>query len=363
MLVIREDFLLANPKIKKYFIVSVAIVLLFYSFQQRNSRINQDILNAFVLLDEGLVKTTENLIVKNETNYSIFDYEMEKVPTKVQEFRNMAYRVKDWADQLHYDIQELKIEIIKACDGENAPSLSPVEWLIGGKKEKKQTFNIDGNLIINKGNNGIPTYLMFNERKGWELKEKIERYRDFLSSITYEPKFIMGTLDTYNRRNKTGGYSTWETYHFANLPMISVIANLSKMQNDIRSAEADILENLLAQVGATDTRVNVLEAIVVAKSNYVIKGDAFEARILLAAYDSLQKPEILIGPIHRTKTGEYDLIDKGGFLPYDAKGRAIYKVPATTVGNFTLQGIIRMMTPDGVVNLPFSYEYQVDDKK
>ena len=360
LLLKKEDF----PK-RKYILVSTIIVLCFFVLWVRNNRMYQSALNTFTFVDERLVETTTNYFTKNTLLYSIFDAELEKCPDRVLPFRDMAYIVKERSDQLVYDIQELKVEIIKSCDGDNAPSLTPVEWHIAF--EKKPTFDIDGSLILGKGNIDIPFKLIFRKSKGKQLKEKIENYQNLLVSSIYNTshqKFIMDMLNTNDRIEKTGVFVSWETYHFWSFPMITVIANLSKLQNDIRNVEADILQFLLSEISANDTRVNRLEAIVVAKSNYVAKGDEFVARIVLAAYDSLQKPEIWIGPYHRKENGEYELVNKGIFLPYDARGRALYKTTATTVGNFTLQGLIRMLSPDGyVLNYPFSYEYQVGETK
>ena len=352
---------------RKYILVATTIVLCFCVLWAQNNRMNQNALNAFVLVDMGLTKTAANFVAKNEATYAIFDTEMEMSPTKVEPFRNMAYCVKDLADQLNYDLQQLKLEIILSCDKDDTPSLTPVYWYIGEKREKKPTGDIDSRFIKGKGNMNVPSNLIFIKGKGLELRKKIENYRDFLVSVTHNPthqKFIMDALNTDNLHDLTGTPVAWESAYFERLPMIAVIAQLSKLQNDVRIAEANVIQFLHSEIGATDIRVNKMEAIVQVKSRYVTKGDDFEARILLAAYDSLQKPEILIGPFHRTKTGGYELIGEGKLLPYDARGRAMYKISTTTVGNFTLQGIMRINIPLwGVVNFPFSYEYMVGEAK
>ena len=346
---------------RKYIVITAVIVLLVVLVVQvRYSKINKNVFNAFVVIDEGLLKSTANFIEETENYYMIFDAVMEKSPNRVMYFREMAYHVKYLADRLHYDIQELKVEIVKACDGEDVQSLIPVEWYTE-KGEKKTTFDIDANLIIAKDNMTIPAQLMLTQGKDKELKEKIENFMDLglQFSDTSLKKYITNLLNTELPPTKSG---TWESHHFSHLPMIAVIANLSKMQNNIRNTENHIVQSLLATVGAGDSRVNRMEAIVMAKSNCVMKGDDFEARILLAAYDTLQKPEVLIGAYHRTQTG-YELVGEGKILPYDTYGRVIYKAAATMAGNYTLQGIMRVETPYGVVNLPFIYEYQVGDSK
>ena len=326
--------------------------------------VSADVLNAFALVDEGLVRTTANFVAKNASAYSIFDAEMDKSPTKVEPFRDKAWMVKEKADQLVYDLQQLKVEIIAYCDGgEKAPALSPTKWTIGTRGEMKDTYEINSNLIKNKDNTDKPAEIMINNKKGEELKKKIEEYREFLISLTSDPTLQKSLEDVLNTddppADKTGQH-TWQSSRFEHLPMVAVVTNMSKMQGDVRNAEADIIQYLLQQIGATDTKVNKMEAIVLTKSNYVLRGSPFEARIVLAAYDSLQRPEILLGPYRRTGD-DYEMIGEGRLLPYDAKGRAVYTSVASSVGTFPIQGLLRMQTPDGLRSYPFSTEYQVGE--
>ncbi len=325
--------------------------------------VSADILNAFVLVDNGLVKTTANFVAKNESAYGIFDAQMEKSAAKVGPFRDKAYSVKDMADQLAYDIQELKVEIVKHCDGDDAPALTPAEWIVGSKREKKSTYDINDALIASKDNLDKPAQIMIVGKKGEELKGKIDSYREQLLSMTTDPSIQTAIKEALNTdappAGKDGTVQTWESSHFEHIPMVAVITMMSKLQSDVRNAEADIVQNLLAQIGASDTKVNKMEAIVLSKSNYVLKGNEFEARILLAAYDSLQKPEIILGQYRKTASG-YEMVGEGRALPYDAKGRAIYK-SSPSVGNYTLQGLLRMMTPEGMTSYPFTSEYQVGE--
>jgi gliding motility-associated protein GldM len=289
---------------------------------------------------------------------------MEKSAAKVGPFRDKAYSVKDMADQLAYDIQQLKVEIIKHCDGEDAPSLTSVEWSVGAKRERKSTYTINDALIASKDNLDKPAEIMIVRSQGEELKKKIEAYRDHLVSLTTDLALQAAIKEALNTdappKKDDGTVQTWESSHFEHIPMVAVITMMSKLQSDVRNAEADIIQNLLAQIGAADTKVNKMEAIVVTKSNYVLKGNEFEARVLLAAYDSLQKPEIVLGPYRKTADG-YEMTGEGRPLQYDAQGRAIYRSIGSSVGNFTLQGLLKLATPEGIVNYPFSTDYQVGE--
>ncbi len=322
--------------------------------------VSADILNAFVLVDEGLIKTTANFVAKNETAYGIFDAQMETSPAKVGPWRDKAYKVKDEADQLVYDIQQLKVEILQLCDGKDAEALTPVEWTVKGKKEP--TFDINDALMAAKDNLDKPGEIMMVKGKGEELKKKITTFRENLLAMAPNLQNTLDkTLDTSDPpKMKDGTQHTWESSHFDHIPAVAVLTLLSKLQGDVRNAEADVVQSLLTAIGAADTKVNKMEAIVMAKTSYVLKGNEYEARILLAAYDSLQKPQIFIGPYKKIATG-YEMVGEPRPLPYDAQGRAIYKSSGASVGNFTLQGLLQMPGPEGVVSYPFSTEYQVGE--
>ena len=55
-----------------------------------------------------------------------------------------------------------------------------------------------------------------------------------------------------------------------------------------------LINHLYASVDAQDFKFNRIEAKVIPKSNYVFLGDTYEADVFVAAYDTLQSPEVTI---------------------------------------------------------------------
>jgi gliding motility-associated protein GldM len=331
--------------------------------------VSKDILDAFVLVDEGLFKTTQNFAAKNENMYGTFDIEVNKNEQKFKPWRDKAYSVKDKADQLTLDIQQLKVEIVQLVDGSDAPALIPVEWVIGEKREKVSTYDVNDALLSAKDNMDKPANIMINNHKGAELKNKIAEYRDFLVSLTADSATQNSLKKTLNTDDPPRGQDnvqrSWEANYFENVPMVAVVTMLTKIQGDIRNAEAEILQNLLTAIDAGATKVNKMEAIVMSKSNYILKGGEFEARVILAAYDSMQTPKIVIGPYRTIKkpdgTTGYEMAGASQELAYDASGKAIARRPASSVGAFTFQGLLQMPTAEGFVNYPFSTQYEVGE--
>ena len=330
--------------------------------------VSADILNGFVLVNKGLVKTTENFVAKNASSYDIFNAELEKTPDKVKPFHDKAFQVREMANLLAFELQEAKIKILTYCDGENAESLIPNGWSVGGKT----TFEINDALIKAKDNYDKPTEMFTTARPGADplgtiLKLKIEEFKDFILTLTEDESVKRGIQDALNTDgcvDKGGASLNWEHCSFYHMPLVAALTMLSKLQGDVRNAEADIIQHLLSQIGATDTKVNKMEAIVQSlRPSFVLRGGEYEARILLAAYDSLQKPEIVLGPYQRTADGGYEMQGAGRLLDYDARGRAIFKATGSSVGTFTQPGLLRMVTPDGVVSHPFNIEWQVGESQ
>ena len=61
--------------------------------------VSKDVLDAFVLVDEGLTKTTQNFAEKNDVYYKEFDRAAAENPVKAGPWQNKAIEVKRRADE------------------------------------------------------------------------------------------------------------------------------------------------------------------------------------------------------------------------------------------------------------------------
>jgi len=327
--------------------------------------VSKSVLDAFVLIDDGLMQTTLSFVAKNQLNYEIFEAQFEQSPNRVGPYRESAHEVKRMADQLTFELQELKVQIVQETDGQRARAITPMDWTvgIGSTAERRETFNVNADLIQGKDNKFTAGTIMIHGGKGEELKQKFEEFREFLVSLVDNEGVRQGIEDVLNtepRTSGTGQVEPWVIRNFDHLPMVAVIVNLTRMQSDVRRAEADAVDYLLNRIGATDTRVNRMEAIVLSRSNFVLQGNEWQGRVLLAAYDSLQRPEIMLGQFRRNaENTDYEMVGDSQLLTYDAQGRAMIRRTATTPGTFPIQGLLRMSTPDGFRHFPFRTEYQV----
>lgn len=318
--------------------------------------VSNEVLDAFVLVDEGLMETTTRSEAKNEIVYDDFERQAVLNPEKVGVWKEKADQVKAESDSLVNYMQGLKISIVQLAEGKNTEAI-------------REDGSIDGSAIEAKENMDFAAQLMIERRNGEVLKGKINHYREFLESLVDEghPE-LFDNFDEMLRTadlpaNKEGTRATWESHYFENIPLMAALTNLSKLQGDVRNAESDILQYLMSQVDLGAFKFNKLEAIVRASSDYVLVGQEYQAQVIMAAYDSTNTPTVYVGP-WRQKTLpngviDYEMIGSNDSIQVQS-GRGIYQRTSSTPGNFTWSGLVQLRNADGTyTRRPFRADYQV----
>jgi gliding motility-associated protein GldM len=301
--------------------------------------VSKDVLNAFILVDEGLTKTTHNFFQKNQSLYDDFEAAYQLNKTKVADWKAKAEEVKTRSQAL-YDLmlEDKKAIVIK---GEGAETLAIKDGEVVLKDVK------------GKDNTNVPGEVMILNKKGLELKEQIIKYREYLISLIDDKEAYASLIASLNSSLFTEdpppdlkkGQTTWESEHFENLPLAAVITMLSKMQSDIRNSESEIVSYLLGQINAGSFVFNKIDAVVISNSDYVFKGQEYKASVFLAAYDSTKQPTVQL--------------DNGTDLPVE-NGKGIYKAVGSSVGTRAWAGTIVLDQGNGtVIRREFKKEYQV----
>ena len=290
------------------------------------------ILNGYTQVDDSLHATIDTMQDSNADAYATFKAALDKNPEKTQEWYDKAMEVQRVSNEFFAYVQTFKDDMVLLADGEKAKKNAKVSEI-----GKQDDTNIPAQYAINEGNATV-------------LKEKINRFRNFLIKFTEEvPGASMfheemnRTFVTDDGQNAEGDPVTWENMIFNEMPMCASITILTKLQNDIRHCEGVAVRLLLGATDAGDLRVNKFNAYVIPSANYVVKGTKYTAQVILAAIDSTQTPEYYVN-------GQR-LNDKG-----------IYEVIANTVGTQQIVGKIGYLDQQGVMQyLPFEREYTVGE--
>ena len=321
--------------------------------------VSKEAVDAFAKVEKGLEKTLFNYEKKNNEIYKEFDRAAAENEAKAGDWRRKAYEVKQRADELYEYVQDLKIEIILKADGEDTDGLRGRRVVIDSVKRYDEN-NVPSEVLI--GSN--------HDQKAYALRALIDEYRTWLiediiqgKNISVEQS-IIETLSTEPGVAPDGTTENWEENTLAELPLIAAIVMLSKVQVDIRNSETDVIMFLNDQITAGDFKFTDIEATVLSSSNYVMRGNAYEAEVFIAASDTTKKPDILVGDYRETVNADgsrtYEMVGDYTQLEVNERGRGIFRRTTTSLGEQTYKGLIKLQAPDGSeVAYPFEESYNV----
>jgi gliding motility-associated protein GldM len=272
---------------------------------------------------------------------------------KVGPWKLDADKVKEKASGLFEVLEGHKFGLAKYAEGPESKAIA------GGKFDIKlleQKDNLD---------KGGEYFGALGFKHGVEIRDQLADYRETLLSIVPESatelrKNIEETLETNDVEGKKDEAKIrWESHNFEHIPLIADFVMLTKIQTDVKNMETDVLNYLYNQITANDFKVNKMEATVIPTSNYVTKGGEYKAKVFLAAYDSTQQPEILVGDYRKNAAGKFEMVGNSQILKVE-NGKGDYTVPANMAGDKKWRGLIKIKSPNGDENMyPFDAEFEV----
>lgn len=344
--------------------------------------VSKSILDSFITINNGIVSTAETFIDKNAFLYAQFDGAA--TDNKVAaHYRDLAYDVKEEADSVYNYIQALKSKLIEITDKKTPQE---ADSLIFDLKSVDAKDNYDEPTRIM----GLAEPAKSVKVKGLErwsalvLKEKLNNYKTNILAVFEDEKDrndIEGNLAYLNTPDlpaDEGHIESWESVVFYHIPLAATITMLSKIQSDVRTAEAEIIAKLYEHIDAGGVSFNKVDGFAYAPKAYVMVGDTFKAQIFTAAYDDRQNPEIFIYSNPEMgvdsaawKKGETDAAklmrgekgnnwDEGDWFELKdvREGKGFFKVKAG-MGVHDWGGIIKIKTKKGPKIYPFQGAFEV----
>ena len=257
--------------------------------------VSTEVLQGFAVVRESLDRTTRNASSVNDELYGNFREQMASNPEKVRAWFEKATQVRNMSDSLYNFAEALKIAIVKEADGPD-----------GDLRNIDNTDNLDaaGTVMLSPISG-----------KGQKLYNAINSYRERILTFVTDPRqreIITSNLSTTVPRHKNNLGKNWQEYMFENMPVAAAVTLLSKLQNDVRYAEGEVLHTLVSNVDVKDIRVNKLQAFVVPEKTTLYPGERFTANIVMAAVDTTQQPEIYVnGSRVSTRNGQYSFTAGG----------------------------------------------------
>lgn len=288
--------------------------------------VSSDVLNGFTQVEEGLKRTNTNVEERNAGILASLEAFAAQNPDKGRRWYDKATEVRRVTDGIYNRIDSLKRLIVIEADGSDA----------------------DVDNIQNRDNLEAASVVMLvgAKSRGAALRRDLDAYRTYITSLVTDTVKRMSLEKTLSTapvlRKGTLGKQSWEESKFDNQPVVAAVTLLTKLQNDVKFAEGEALQNLLANVDAGDVRVNELNAFVIPQSRFVMRGGKYSANIVLAAVDTTARPEVYIN---------------GAKLAND---RGLYEFNPGSTGTFDYSGYLEVPHGDGsVTRHPFQSSYTV----
>lgn len=338
--------------------------------------VSKDILDAFIVVNGGIENSTVTFADKTNVYYARFAAAALDSET-AKPYKAKADNVKKMSDEMYDYIAKLKKHLIGTVD--KLPEGSP-----------DSLYHIKN--VQSKDNYDVPTLLMGlaepatpkdGEFTAVELKGKLNKYQKGLLEMfgdNKEAQDIMhkslAILDTDDFGMVNGTKETWETGNFYHVPLAAVVTILSKMQSDVRTAEAEAVAKLYENIDAAGVSFSKVEGFAFAKRAYVMDGDSFAAQIFTAAYNDLDNPQIFIGKFDSSAVakGETDenkiMSGTKGDSWSSTKSGGWYELKEVVAGKGNLKikegigvhewgGIIKVKTKKGPKVYPFNSSFEV----
>ena len=333
--------------------------------------VSKTVLQGYIFVNESMERSRDNLLENNKRVTEAFQKSMDGNSGAKPYYGRATEAQKEMNELVKY-IEEVKHKVYRETEKPDDPKSA----------DTMQLKNlVDGSF----DNYDAPTYALLGsdpkspisgELTATELKSKFEGLHGKLIAMIDKMQKTDGEhlfpADYDNLKKKLGDLvpkssgakedgieMTWEMENFYHLPEAAVIANLSKMQADVKNAEAEILQVFSAASGKLSIKPDKLIAKVVAPSSYIQAGQEYSADIFLsAAFSKLGEGdmEVLIGVDSATAKSS---TGKGNSLPImDGMGK--YKVGTSAQGDQTYKGVIKFKKPDGTYEIyPFEETFKV----
>ncbi|RYE54283.1 MAG: gliding motility protein GldM, partial [Sphingobacteriales bacterium] len=264
------------------------------------------ILQAFKTINDSLETSKNNANTSIEQVLANFEATKAKEdPINNKPLLDKAKQAKAYADELNGYIESIKKQFLQRGNGIDPET-----------NDFKKRDNLD-----------IAQDIMINGKEGIKLKKLINDTREKLISLLKEDQkqgisFSLEAKDPEKRGPKS---KSWETLNFGDgIPLTAANTILTKIQNDTKTAEAEVIKKLLSDEPVVI--LNQFAAVAVAPTSYVIQGQPYTAEVFLTASDSKSDADISVGG---SRLGVKD-------------GKGTYVGSTNSVGTFKWVGTIRV---------------------
>ena len=356
--------------------------------------VSKEVLKSFFQINVGIERTTDNIEDKNKTTYLAFEQAAINDPVKFEETNEKVKEIKSKTDELFMFIQEMKYVLVKKADGivylgdyksilsEDQKKIDK-EKAVSSKDKPKNFEDLTENQkklpiahLAQKGDRyaSQDMFLPYYDKPGtdtsslraYQLRAKIIDIGNYYTGLSNGNKDLKSTIDEVCNVKKIkqddGTTVSWQVYNFQNMPAVSALTILSKIQSDIRNVESDLINYLKRNLDSETIKFDDAQAIVIPETKYITRGDSFRSDVFITAYNKNSNPDIFIGDYtFDSISGEYSMIgDYDTLRVINGKGK--YSIRTSSEGQKEWKGLINLADETGKKQYIFNSSYRVAPK-
>ena len=271
--------------------------------------VSVEIINAFVVVDNSLIRSNTLLSASSNNIYSSFNEMLTdpKTQEKAAIWKPKADKARALSQKMSDLIDGYKMQLKKQADF-NAKDSS----------FKKEDIDAATRLFDTKG-------------EGEKLYKELEKYKNEILAIDPEITNALGSkipLSLEVPKSTTGKtlsgdkVKDWVYMNFHMTPTVAALTMLSKYQNDVKNTENQIATFCVSQVGAVKIIYDKFVPMIGTNSTYLMPGEEMIVKAGLGAFNASVKPIITIN---------------GVSVPVDESGVGIKKFPVSSSGKVNVK--------------------------
>ena len=242
--------------------------------------VSVEIINAFVVVDNSLIRSNTLLSASSNNIYSSFTEMLTdpKTQEKASIWKPKADKARELSQKMSDLIDDYKLQLKKQADLKPDSSFS---------KE-----NIDA-----------ATRLFDTKGEGEKLYKALEKYKIEILAIDPEITKALGTKiplslevpkSTNGKALSGNKVKDWVYMNFHMTPTVAALTMLSKYQNDVKNTENQIATYCVNQVGAVKIIYDKFVPMIGTNSTYLMPGEEMIVKAGLGAFNASVKPIITI---------------------------------------------------------------------
>jgi gliding motility-associated protein GldM len=294
---------------------------------------SKEVLSAFGLMTEKLSAANTDAKERIANDIKAMEKQMESQPEKFGPLVAQAKEVEKLSNNFYNYIEDLKNQMMATVD-------DPFDYEVQDKADfLDQRFFIGDNL----------------KPEGQEFLDNINGFKSGIAKVLgNDPKYkdvISSVNQSFNTdpvKRRDGIEVSWMDYHYKGFPMVASMTKLTQLQADIRKAQTDVLNSMVAEKLKVEASLTNFDAIVVPDKTAFFAGESFKGRIILGKKDNTLKAN--------------SVIINGRELPSSAMqaGQTILEFPAGNVGEQNIKGTMSFTDFDGkTFEIPVETSYSV----